>query len=62
MRRSAEPLAERMRSRLEIGRLVRDQEVGGSNPLAPTIFFNNLQVVIGRNAHPFAHPLRKLLL
>ena len=25
-------------------RLVRDQEVGGSNPLAPTNPFNNLQV------------------
>ncbi len=23
--------------------LVRDQGVGGSNPLSPTIFFNNLQ-------------------
>ena len=44
MRRSAEPLAERLRSRFEIGRLVRDQEVGGSNPLAPTNLFNNLRV------------------
>ena len=26
------------------GFIVRDQEVGGSNPLAPTISFNNLQV------------------
>jgi len=25
--------------------LVRDQEVGGSNPLAPTILFNDMQGV-----------------
>jgi len=41
--------------------MVRDQEVGGSNPLAPTNPFNNLQAMNGRNAHPFAHPLRELL-
>jgi len=27
--------------------LVRDQEVGGSNPLAPTIVFNDLHVPSG---------------
>ena len=37
-------------------RLVRDQEVGGSNPLAPTNPFNNLQAVDAKTAHPFAHP------
>ena len=30
-------------------RLVRDQEVGGSNPLAPTIPFNNLQSETSQN-------------
>ena len=39
-------------------RLVRDQEAGGSNPLAPTNSFNNLQAVGAKTAHPFAHPHR----
>src|ERR1700728_4900466 len=43
-----------------VERLVRDQEAGGSNPLAPTISFNNLQVVAGQTAHPTAHPVVKL--
>ena len=30
------------------GRLIRDQEVGGSNPLAPTNSFNHLQVKASR--------------
>ena len=38
--------------------LVRDQEVGGSNPLAPTNPFNKLQAVEAKTAHPFAHPHR----
>src|ERR1041385_4897255 len=42
-------------------RLVRDQEVGGSNPLAPTNSFNNLQAVAWQTAHPTAHPVAKLL-
>src|ERR1700722_4612564 len=42
--------------------VVRDQEAGGSNPLAPTISFNNLQVVAGQTAHPTAHPVVKLRL
>src|ERR1700723_2782888 len=41
-------------------RLIRDQEVEGSNPSAPTNFFNNLQVVVGQTAHPTAHPVAKL--
>src|ERR1700681_1916878 len=44
-----------------VERLVRDQEAGGSNPLAPTNSFNNLQVVAGQTAHPTAHPIAKLL-
>src|SRR5262249_47752438 len=43
-------------------RLVRDQEVGGSNPLAPTNSFNNLQGLDDQTAHPTAHPVPKLLL
>jgi hypothetical protein len=39
-------------------RLVRDQEVGGSNPLAPTKSFNNLQAIGVKTAHPVAHPKR----
>ena len=31
------------RSAAWLARLVRDQEAGGSNPLAPTIFFNRLE-------------------
>ena len=31
-------------------RLVRDQEVGGSNPLAPTKSLNNLRFWAGRNS------------
>ena len=42
-------------------RLVRDQEVGGSNPLAPTNSFNSLEAVDGQTAHPTAHPVPKLL-
>ena len=41
-----------------VERLVRDQEAGGSNPLAPTIFFNYLQAVGAKTAHPVAHPHR----
>src|SRR5215467_6339534 len=40
--------------------MVRDQEVGGSNPLAPTNSLNSLRTISGRNAHPCAHPVRKL--
>ena len=36
------------------GRKLRDQEVGGSNPLAPTNSLNRLQAVSGRNVRPFA--------
>src|SRR5580698_2945070 len=43
-----------------VERLVRDQEAGGSNPLAPTNPFNNLQVLAGQTAHPTAHPVAKL--
>jgi hypothetical protein len=32
--------------------MVRDQEVGGSNPLAPTNSFNNLQTTFAKTAHP----------
>ena len=35
------------RSAAWLARLVRDQEVGGSNPLAPTILFNDLSVPSG---------------
>src|SRR5579883_498236 len=42
-------------------RLVRDQEVGGSNPLAPTNSFNNLQGLDDQTTHPTAHPVPKLL-
>jgi hypothetical protein len=35
------------RSAAWLARLVRDQEVGGSNPLAPTIFFKYLPVPSG---------------
>jgi hypothetical protein len=31
------------RSAAWLARLVRDQEVGGSNPLAPTIFYRQLR-------------------
>jgi hypothetical protein len=41
--------------------LVRDQEAGGSNPLAPTNSFNNLQGLDGQTTHPTAHPVPKLL-
>jgi hypothetical protein len=34
--------------------LVRDQEAGGSNPLAPTNSFNNLQMLARQTAHPVA--------
>src|ERR1700676_5238911 len=44
-----------------VERLVRDQEAGGSNPLAPTNSFNNLQAVAWQTAHPTAHPVAKLL-
>ena len=40
---------------------VRDQEDGGSNPLAPTNSFNHLQGLVDEIAHRFAHPLRKVL-
>jgi hypothetical protein len=33
--------------------IVRDQEAGGSNPLAPTNSFNNLQVVAEQTAASF---------
>src|SRR5579863_10148630 len=45
-----------------VERLVRDQEVGGSNPLAPTNSFNNLQGLGDQTTHPTAHPVPKLLL
>ena len=38
--------------------LVRDQEVEGSNPSAPTNPFNNFQVAGAKTAHPFTHPHR----
>ena len=38
-------------------RLVRDQEVGGSNPLAPTILFNSVQASDAKTALPFTLPL-----
>ena len=41
---------------LRLGSLVRDQEVGGSNQLAPTKSLNNLQAADPKTAHPFAHP------
>src|SRR5579863_6431823 len=48
-----------------VERLVRDQEAGGSNPLAPTNSFKNLQVVAGQTAHPVAklpsHPFVPIL-
>jgi hypothetical protein len=37
--------------------LVRDQEVGGSNPLAPTNAFNSLRASDSKTAQPFTHPL-----
>jgi hypothetical protein len=37
-----------------VERLVRDQEAGGSNPLAPTISFNNLPAAGAKTAHPVA--------
>src|SRR5215472_2173606 len=40
---------------------IRDQEVGGSNPLAPTNSFNNLEAADRQTAHPTAHPVPKLL-
>ena len=36
----------------EVSRLIRDQEVGGSNPLAPTKSFNNLQAAATKTTHP----------
>jgi hypothetical protein len=38
-------------------RLVRDQEVGGSNPLAPTNLFNSVQASDAKTALPFTIPL-----
>ena len=35
-----------------VERLVRDQEVGGSNPLAPTKFSDKLEALEGLTAHP----------
>src|SRR5204863_3108964 len=35
-----------------VERLVRDQEAGGSNPLAPTNPFSNFEAVDGQTAHP----------
>jgi hypothetical protein len=40
------------RSAAWLARLVRDQEVGGSNPLAPTIIFNNLFEPSGFSSTP----------
>src|SRR5579883_618171 len=40
--------------------LVRDQEVGGSNPLAPTNPFSTLRGLVDQTAHPTAHPVPKL--
>ena len=40
--------------------MVRDQEVGGSNPLAPTIFFNHFSVPFGHAASaPWPASVRK---
>ena len=46
------------------GHLVRGPAPGGSNPLAPTNFFNNLEAVDGRTADPvkLRLPPRRLLL
>jgi hypothetical protein len=45
-------LGESGRGSAWLERLVRDQEVGGSNPLAPTIVFKHLQTPTHKNQGP----------